>query len=271
MFKKWFVPRKLKWHLVIILAINFLFAGGFLLSFLATHISPESSSLLPFFGLAFPVFFFSNLIFILFWLLLRNKWILLSLACFLIGLNHSRHFFQVTFWSGPESENSTKIKLVTYNVCLFDLYERKEFKVKRDKIFELLQQRDADIICFQEFYLNTNKGYFETRDTLTKILRAKHFYEGYTHKLRSGQFFGVATFSAYPIVNAGEIKFPNDLNNNAIYTDLKVADDTIRVYNAHLSSIRFRRGDYEYLGDSTNVKKMDLTQSESHKRGTKDH
>lgn len=255
MFKKWFVPRKMKWYLWLVLVLNFLAAGGLLFSYLATSISPATSSLLALSGLAYPVFLFSNFVFILFWLVIRNKWLLLSLCCFLIGFNHFRHFFQVTFWSGPLVAESLKLKVVSYNVCLFDLYNYKNFGKNRDKIFELLQNSDADVICFQEFYYNSNKGFFETRDTLQKFLRAKNCFEGYTHQLRNGQSFGVATFSAFPIVNAGEIRFPNDPNNNAIFTDLKIKNNTLRIYNAHLSSIRFRRGDYEYLGDSVNVKK----------------
>jgi endonuclease/exonuclease/phosphatase (EEP) superfamily protein YafD len=45
------------------------------------------------------------------------------------------------------------------------------------------------------------------------------------------------------IVGKGEIKFPNTFNV-CIYTDLKIGNDTVRIYNNHLQSIKFLKEDY---------------------------
>ena len=44
------------------------------------------------------------------------------------------------------------------------------------------------------------------------------------------------------------ISFENDKSNQCIWTDIKVKDDTLRVYNAHLGSIRFNYSDYKVIG-----------------------
>jgi endonuclease/exonuclease/phosphatase family metal-dependent hydrolase len=220
-----------------------------LLSFLSTHISPATNSLLPFFGLAFPFIFFPVLLFAIFWGLLRNKWILLSLFTILIGFNHLRHFYQITLWSGPKSETSTKLKVMSYNVRLFDLYNWVKNKETRNQIFEILKREDADIYCFQEFYFS-DEFPFKTRDTMIKFLDAKYYHEGFTHFVPNGRHhFGLATFSVYPIVRKEMLIFENDPNNSVIISDLKIKDDTIRIFNAHLASIRFQKADYEYIGD----------------------
>ena len=136
---------------------------------------------------------------------------------------------------------------MNYNVRLFDLYNWSKNKSTRNKIFDLLKKEDADIYCFQEFYQVDRKGFFTTRDTMITFLRANNYREAYTHKLRGDQYFGVATFTSYPIVGSGIISFDNDINNVCLFTDLKIDTDTVRVYNLHIASIRFSYADYKFV------------------------
>ncbi len=136
---------------------------------------------------------------------------------------------------------------MSYNVRLFDLYNWSEGSKTRDSIISLLQTRDVDIFCFQEFYHTNRKGIFETRDTLLQVLPTPYFQERYTHKMNGEQYFGVVTLSKYPIIQKGEIPFESDDNNFCIYSDIELGVDTFRVFNAHLASIRFQPEDYSEL------------------------
>ena len=49
--------------------------------------------------------------------------------------------------------------------------------------------------------------------------------------------FGAITFSKYPIINAGEISFQGHQYNRAIFTDLIIQKDTIRLFNFHMESM----------------------------------
>ena len=62
------------------------------------------------------------------------------------------------------------------------------------------------------------------------------------------KFFGIATFSKYPIVNSYNKQFSNDNSNQFTFTDIQKEQDTIRIYNAHLGSIRFNHTDYKVIG-----------------------
>ena len=53
------------------------------------------------------------------------------------------------------------------------------------------------------------------------------------HKIKSGQ----AIFSKFPIIDQGNIVFPNS-DNNVVYADIKKGKDIIRIYNMHLQSIK---------------------------------
>jgi len=57
---------------------------------------------------------------------------------------------------------------------------------------------------------------------------------------------GIATFSKYPILKKSRIPF-NTSYNAAMYTDILVGTETLRVFNVHLQSIRFRQEDYAFM------------------------
>jgi len=83
-------------------------------------------------------------------------------------------------------------------------------------------------------------------------------HEKYTHELIHHQYFGVATLSKFPIVGKGYIEFNNDRNNFCIYSDLKIKQDTIRVFNGHFASIRFKPEDYQFVEElKGNAKDID--------------
>lgn len=256
MGKSFFISRTLSRWQKFLLYINFTFSILIIGSYLATMINPNSFWPLAFLGLAYPIFLLFHLAFILFWLLKRNKWILLSVCTLLLGINHLRHFYQIRFSAGSAyDETKQQLKIMTWNVRVFNLYDEKNRESTRQAIFDVLKREDPDIILFQEFYHTDREGFFETKNEIRKFLRTKYIHEGYTHKLHHQQFFGLATLSSFPILSSGEITFENDENNNVIFSDIKVGEDTIRIYNAHLSSIRFQRGDYEFIGDTANSKK----------------
>jgi endonuclease/exonuclease/phosphatase family metal-dependent hydrolase len=223
------------------------FIIGLLLSYATTFISPTSFPWLGFFGLAYPFWISFNVIAALFWLTVRKrKRFMFTLVILLLGWNVHNDFFAINTSSEPSDK---AIKVLSYNVRVFDLYNWSDGSRSRDSIFNLLDQQSADILCFQEFYHTNKKGVFETRDTLIKFLPTVSYHEKYTHKMAGDQFFGVVTFSRFPIVGKGDIPFVSDQNNFCIYTDLQIDKDTIRVYNAHLASIRFDNEDYQFIRD----------------------
>ena len=221
-----------------ILAVILLWLAG-----LSVKIDPSNLVMPAFLGLAYPFILLLNVIFIFVWLIIDKKYALISFLAILIGFQSFSNFFQINATKNQEGS----IKLMNYNVRLFDLYNWSKNKATRDKIFDLLKKEDADIYCFQEFYQVDREGYFTTRDTMITFLRANNYREAYTHKLRGNQYFGVATFTSFPIVGSGIIHFDNDINNVCLFTDLKINNDTIRVYNLHIASIRFSYADYKFV------------------------
>jgi endonuclease/exonuclease/phosphatase family metal-dependent hydrolase len=227
---------------------------------LSIYFSPIFFWWFALFGLLFPITLSVNLGFILLWLFVRKQNALYSAIAILMGFSYLTDFF--AFNPFPEEAPKGSIKVMSYNVRLFDLYNWKGNKETKEKIFEFLERENPDIICFQEFYENKGNYKFKTTSVLVEILDANNHYEKYTHKMTGDQYFGVATYTIYPIIHTGYVPFENEETNSCIFTDLKIGDDTLRVYNTHMGSLRLNAADYQYLGDENTKFKANRAGSE---------
>ncbi|MEO6882777.1 MAG: endonuclease/exonuclease/phosphatase family protein [Bacteroidia bacterium] len=232
----------------IIFAFNLIVAIALLMAYLAPLVSPGICWIFSFFGLAFPILALLNILFLCYWIVLRKNIFLLSFFILIFGFGELSNFFQIRLFPTEKKVSSKNIflKVMSYNVRLFDLYNWSHNKETRDKMFDLLKAENADIMCFQEFYTDDTKK-FRTLDTIVKFQDAKYFHVYYTKTVKGVYHYGIVMFSKYPIVHQENITFTNTANNICIFSDIKVNNDTIRVYNMHLQSIEFAPSDYKYM------------------------
>lgn len=241
----------------ILLWANFFSILLLFLSYAAVSFSPEKVGYLVLLGLAYPVILLVNIIFIIVWMFRRRRFVILSLFAILLGFNFLTDFFNFSLGNEVSETEDSRLEIMTYNVHLFGLYDETDNEKKRNQIFDVLKGEAPDILCFQEFFHSDQKYYFTTRDSLIRFLPTKYYHERYTHARNGRNYFGVALFSKYPIINKGYIPFESDVNNFCIYADIKYNGDTIRVYNAHLQSIRFKPEDYAFVEDNKNQEKIE--------------
>lgn len=240
----------------IVLLINSFAVLLLLLSYLAPLIKPELFWPFAFLGLAYPLLLLINFLFIVYWIIRKKYYFIISLFAVLLGYQQVGNFFQWNRTSAELNDEKQLISVLSYNVRVFDIYNyganwEHRFE-NRNNIFDYLTENDFDIICFQEF-VHDKSGVFKTKDTLSDFLRAKHFHGEFTRSSRDVNFFGLATYSAYPIVNRGKILFETHGGNLCIYTDILVNNDTVRVYNVHLESIGLSPEDHIFVENMINV------------------
>ena len=221
-----------------------------LLTYLSPYVHPKTLKILPLFGLAYWFIFVFNALLILIWTLMRNKWALIILLFVLIG--GRLHFRTFAFGHDEKNEVNAELKVMSYNVRLFDLYNSihsESFKTK-DRIFSYIEEQDPDVICFQEFYHQDPPTSFVTTDSLVRMMDFVDHHERYAQKMYGRQNFGIALFSKYPIIEKGFVNFPeqNGSFNYCIYADI-IKEDTFRVYNIHLQSIRLQKDDYALFNE----------------------
>lgn len=232
----------------IVLILNILVAAGLLISYLAPLVNPARMIIPALFGLAYPFLLMANLLFLCYWLIRLNRVILLSLIVILIGWNHLNNLLPLSIKGSdlPESAISDRmLKVLSYNVRGFDIYQWTRDPQAKKEIFDFIDQQEPDILCFQEYYTSTKKGetHSEIAGHLESLPESAVYYTA-DRTNRSG--FGIATFTRYPIIKKSRIPF-NSSFNAAMYTDILFQSDTVRVFNIHLQSIRFRKENYDFM------------------------
>lgn len=229
------------------------------LSYFAPFVHPDTFELLPFFGLAYPIIIAVNLLFLLYWALLKSRWFFIVLFFIIIGGKLHFRTIGISFDPVTASQNDSVWKIMSYNVRLFDVYNESIEKrnENRNGILAYVQEVNPDVVCFQEFFHQDKPSSFSTKDTLIELLGMRNYHERYSHKIRNRQNFGICMLSKYPIIAKGDVMFDNfaSTDNYCIFADIVKHGDTIRVYNIHLQSIKLQQEDYEMFGATNNVPK----------------
>lgn len=224
-----------------------------LLAYLAPFIDPGVVKLLPFFGLAYPVFISLALFFLIGWTIARSKWAIYLAVVILVGGKLHFRTLAIRFSDDTEPTSGIPWKVMSYNVRLFDVYNPslEGRNTTKDSIMDYIRSENPDIICFQEFYHQDGNESFKTRDFLTKTLGYSNYHERYSHRIRNRQNFGICMVSKYPMIAKGDVMFKNfnNTDNYCIYADIVKNNDTIRVYDIHLQSIKLQQEDYELFGE----------------------
>lgn len=217
------------------LAVNVFFAITLLISYLAVHISPNDFALPAFFGLAYPYLLLINILIFITWVAMLRFEALISLIVIVIGFNHFSNYIKL---SKPSGDKTSTFKILSYNVRLFNYYESKNGAYSVKKVVDFLKTEKADIICLQEFFILGNPALEEA--AIIKGLGGVYYSHMKVFKVGKNRYYGIATFSKFPIINKGEIVHKNS-SSLSIYSDLLVQKDTFRIFNNHLQSFMLKR------------------------------
>ena len=234
-----------KWRLLAYITIVFNFLLFF--SYLSYLSDPIKTIWLSFLGLMYPILFLINIILLLIWFFKKKLFFLTTLLFLICGMYHHSRFIQLNPKISHDISFKSKLKVMSFNVRLFDLYNWSKNKETKSEIISFIKDENPDIICFQEYYYDSNND-FVTRDLILKELGLEYYHESFTNENNKNAHFGLATFSRYPIIEKNKIEFENDQSNHCIWSDIIFKDDTLRIFNTHLGSIRFNHSDYNIIG-----------------------
>lgn len=247
--------NKLKFIYKILILINIIFSTSILLSYLSVYVNPEKFSLIAIFGLFYPFILILNVLMLVLWVFLRKKYYLISLITILFGWNMLRNSIQIDLI--PEDTNEDSLKILSYNVRMFDKYNWIKEEGTTEEILEFIEKQSADVVCIQEFYSNKKDG-ANNEKRIKEFDKSKYSHIIFRSKGAKIYNFGLATFSNYPIINKGSIKYGDNVEI-AIYSDIVFKTDTIRFYNCHLESVHFAYDDYHFI-DSITVNENNINQ-----------
>lgn len=234
----------------LLVSVNLFFVLLLLTGYLSVYISPAEFVIPAFCGLAYPYIFIINIAFVIWWAVWRKKWFMVSLVGILIGINFIANSVQLNPFLPDKNEKSTQLKVISYNVRMFDLYKWSKNDYTRLKIFGFIIKEKADIICYQEFYSRQQNGFPSTLDTLIKIQKTPYYH--ISDISMNGKHKGIAIFTKHKIIEKGYVELAGK-KLNCIYADVIAHNDTLRIYNAHLASNNFGYDTYRFIDTARTI------------------
>ena len=225
----------------IVLALNILAAIALTLSSVCSFVSPKTVWWLGFFGLVYGYLVAINVFFVVYWLFSSKKmYVLLSLITILSGWSLLGKHVQFFSKEIPEEKLSESIKVISFNVQGFLQATNKQPDGEMLNMFDFFRDEAPYIICMQEFVTDRR------RNSDANSLRRHLANMPHSHIVLPGGYFGIATFSRHPIINRETI-YARKTANACIFSDIVIGDDTVRVFNIHLTSVGFNNDEMHLL------------------------
>lgn len=222
----------------IFVVLNLLVGVGLLVAAYAQYLSPTSLPVLSVAGLAFPMFVAFNLLFLLLWLIVYPRYIVLPLFLFLICIDPLLTYSPMSFSRSPKG--GTELKVLTYNTMGMPS-EKKDNGKDFIPAVEYIKKSGADIVCLQEFPME--------HKAIVKQLKKVY---PYIKIVNVHPTLKVACISKTPIVSGKKIDLVSPGNGAAIFY-VKVGKEKIPVILNHLESNKLSVDDkttYETLWES---------------------
>ncbi|MEE2699746.1 MAG: endonuclease/exonuclease/phosphatase family protein [Bacteroidota bacterium] len=134
-----------------------------------------------------------------------------------------------------EKELENSFSIISYNVRLFNAFNWIKEEGVKENIFDLFTERNADILCIQEFYAPE------------KLPEIDYIFQHIGLQNKKSQWH-MAIYSKFPQIKKGTVSIEGErMNNTCIFSDMIITDDTIRVYNIHLASNWFDKNDLDFI------------------------
>ena len=234
----------IKWVFII---LTFLASICLILSYAAYYINPEKVWYMAFFGLAYPLILSVNILFMLLWLILLKKYMWIPLITILVGFSHVLSILQIR--SGEQVPVSGSFKIVSFNVHGGTEYSKNPSQNGNlPSLINFIRDQDPDILCLQEFYLKRKDSIYALKEFADSIGMKYFYFNNYYLKRKRTRIEALVIFSKFPIIRKAFLQFDHS-STFAIYTDIKIKDEIIRVFNVHLESFQFGQDDYTFYSN----------------------
>ncbi|MFI5171491.1 MAG: endonuclease/exonuclease/phosphatase family protein [Chitinophagales bacterium] len=240
----------MKWWHKIFLVITILVLVLLIGSYIAMYVSPESFLPLAFIGLGYFPLLIIYLLFLVIWFFIRKKVFYVLFLFLLPGFKAHLSYFSAGSLKKADTEGKTTYKILQYNIQGFDAYNKKGKYLHREEILENILKEKPDIICLEEF--NTYHNHPTEKSNLDMVLNGTgleyyYYYKAYENS-KATRSFGLIILSRFPVVDSGHLEYLSlSKLNSTIYADLKINNDTIRVFCSHLQSTQLSHYDLEFI------------------------
>lgn len=213
-------------------------------------INPSVFVWTAFFGLAFWMIFFANIIILIILIFLKSR---RTLIIPIVALLFSIPGIIKSYSFGEKKDSDAQIKVMTYNVGVFRDYKAKDRSVSdvKKSLAKLVKEENPDVLCLQE----SGKWPKNTLYNFSQMIGYKYYSANITN--------GNSYFSKYPIDNVDTFKDDN-VKKFVDIKKIKINDnDSFYLVNCHFNSFGISSQEIEYINDTKNIVKDSETYGKS--------
>jgi endonuclease/exonuclease/phosphatase family metal-dependent hydrolase len=245
----------------------------FLLCCCNAFLHPDKWWFISLLGFLFPLFLLINIGFLVFWLFLCRRYIVLSLITLLIGWKNIHAFFGFSLAKKDfPHKSANSIRVLTWNVRRWDEFINKKIGSSghRLRMMDQVAAQQPDLLCFQEFYEPLDPARSNILYIQNQLHFPYHFFSSDYHSSLKNYETGVVIFSRYPITGTIQRKYnpaSPSRSESLIEADIRINDDTIRVCTTHLQSVLFKSKDFRDVEiiQNANDSMLEASRSLAHK------
>jgi endonuclease/exonuclease/phosphatase family metal-dependent hydrolase len=148
------------------------------------------------------------------------------------------------------------LKIMTWNVHGLGLYERPPDKLRPEKMFELVDEQDPDVLCMIEYYTQSD-GSNTKASRFFRDAGYREYRFSYDNTLGTKVYIGNAIFSKYPLSNFEEIQLDDHIKMMRCDVTMP-GEGKVRLFAMHLQSFLLDDGDKVFIEEvKANTNKLD--------------
>jgi endonuclease/exonuclease/phosphatase family metal-dependent hydrolase len=214
----------IKYFAAMLLTLQFVLTLFTIAALFGGDVSPVGHSARAMLVYVLPLLIVANAIMVVYWLI-RRKWFyalipIITIACCIPYMG--------TLWQFRSLDKSANaqpgIKVATYNVAMFN---RETSGFMAQDILAEMRRQNVDVLCMQEY------------NEISGEKKNSNSYKEYFPYMAMGRG-DMVIYSRYPIKGSKKILF-EDTNNSAMWADIDVKGEKIRVFNVHLQTTGINR------------------------------
>jgi len=224
-----------KLPIIILIILNIISVVGLLITGYSYVLSPINWSYLSLMGYFFPVFLFTNGLFLALWVFVNWRYLIIPVSGFIAAyqpLSLYCPFFTSSSSVDEASEYSSQMKLtiLSYNTCDWGKYD-KTIENGKENTIEYIASQKPDIVCLQESMLDG-----KTLEIIKDYMPEMKYHTSIRNNDKNGVV--LSFLSKYPIDKEKNLEIPSKSNAaGAIWVD--VNGKQLLVINCHLETQSF--------------------------------
>lgn len=193
------------------------------------HLDPARFPMLANVGLLFPLFVVINLGFLIFWVFVKFRYVLVPFLAFVLCYIPVRDYCPLNLDEEPPQR---ALKVLSFNVCSFN-YMFPILPAKENPVVKYILNSHADIVCLQEALIPP-----DAIDSIDAVLRKQYPYSSHDRQKEKGEI--LTLYSRFPIASKEIIPYETmNTGNVSCAYNLNIHGHCLLLVNNHFQSNGF--------------------------------